>query len=60
MNEPDIQTNTDPHANRRQVLYWRLLARLFDGDEQPSLESASVDQDIKPFAMFLSQIVGAR
>ncbi|WP_129840562.1 VWA domain-containing protein [Streptomyces sp. RFCAC02] len=29
-------------ANRRQVLYWRLLARLFDRDEQPALESASV------------------
>ncbi|MEE6263119.1 VWA domain-containing protein [Plantactinospora sonchi] len=29
-------------ANRRQVLYWRLLARLFDPDEQPRLESASV------------------
>ncbi|MEV4186003.1 VWA domain-containing protein [Streptosporangium canum] len=28
--------------NRRQVLYWRLLARLFDNDEQPSLEAASV------------------
>jgi hypothetical protein len=28
--------------NRRQVLYWRLLARVFDGDEQPSLEAASV------------------
>ncbi|MFI6452651.1 VWA domain-containing protein [Streptosporangium amethystogenes] len=28
--------------NRRQVLYWRLLARLFDNDEQPALESASV------------------
>ncbi|MFC0003598.1 VWA domain-containing protein [Micromonospora siamensis] len=28
--------------NRRQVLYWRLLARLFDPDEQPTLESASV------------------
>jgi hypothetical protein len=28
--------------NRRQVLYWRLLARLFDPDEQPSLEAASV------------------
>ncbi|MFI0448952.1 VWA domain-containing protein [Actinomadura sp. 6N118] len=35
-------TNADPNANRRQVLYWRLLARLFDGDEQPSLEAASV------------------
>src|SRR5262245_60078390 len=29
-------------SRRRQVLYWRLLARLFDGQEQPSLESASV------------------
>jgi VWA domain-containing protein len=28
--------------NRRQVLYWRLLARVFDGEEQPSLEAASV------------------
>ncbi|MEU7895330.1 VWA domain-containing protein [Nonomuraea sp. NPDC049152] len=28
--------------NRRQVLYWRLLARLFEPDEQPSLESSSV------------------
>ncbi|MFE9696655.1 VWA domain-containing protein [Streptomyces sp. NPDC006270] len=32
----------DPHDNRRQVLYWRLLARLFDGEEQPALESASL------------------
>ncbi len=28
--------------NRRQVLYWRLLARVFDTEEQPSLEAASV------------------
>lgn len=28
--------------SRRQVLYWRLLARLFDPEEQPSLESASL------------------
>ncbi|SCG45603.1 VWA domain containing CoxE-like protein [Micromonospora echinaurantiaca] len=28
--------------NRRQVLYWRLLARLFSPDEQPALESASM------------------
>ncbi|MEU4688141.1 VWA domain-containing protein [Actinoplanes sp. NPDC023714] len=28
--------------NRRQVLYWRLLARLFDPDEQPALESGSM------------------
>ncbi|MFG2322715.1 VWA domain-containing protein [Streptomyces sp. NPDC048568] len=33
-----------PHAddNRRQVLYWRLLARLFDPEEQAALESASL------------------
>ncbi|MFE4021093.1 VWA domain-containing protein [Streptomyces sp. NPDC059101] len=38
----------DPHDNRRQVLYWRLLARLFDHEEQATLESASlaVVQDI--------------
>ena len=28
--------------NRRQVLYWRLLSRLFDPEEQASLESASL------------------
>jgi hypothetical protein len=28
--------------NRRQVLYWRLLARLFDPEEQAALESGSV------------------
>jgi hypothetical protein len=28
--------------NRRQVLYWRLLARIFDPDEQAALESGSV------------------
>jgi hypothetical protein len=27
---------------RRQILYWRLLARVFDTEEQPSLEAASV------------------
>ncbi|MFD5661922.1 vWA domain-containing protein [Streptomyces hirsutus] len=32
----------DPDDNRRQVLYWRLLARLFDPEEQASLESASL------------------
>lgn len=32
----------NPDANRRQVLYWRLLARLFDPEEQPALEAASV------------------
>ncbi|EHR61011.1 VWA domain-containing protein [Saccharomonospora cyanea] len=30
------------HDNRRQVLYWRLLARLFDPEERASLEAASV------------------
>ncbi|QKG21664.1 VWA domain-containing protein [Actinomadura verrucosospora] len=30
------------HENRRQALYWRLLARLFDPEEQASLEAASV------------------
>ncbi|MEU6944687.1 VWA domain-containing protein [Streptomyces sp. NPDC046316] len=32
----------DADENRRQVLYWRLLARLFDAEEQPGLESASL------------------
>lgn len=32
----------DADENRRQVLYWRLLARLFDPEEQPGLESASL------------------
>jgi hypothetical protein len=32
----------DRDDNRRQVLYWRLLARLFDYEEQAALESASV------------------
>jgi len=31
-----------PDDNRRQVLYWRLLARLFDSEEQIALESASL------------------
>ncbi len=33
---------TTSHETRRQVLYWRMLSRLFDGDEQPSLETASM------------------
>ncbi|MEU6005148.1 VWA domain-containing protein [Streptomyces sp. NPDC047453] len=32
----------DPYDNRRQVLYWRLLACLFDPEEQAGLESASL------------------
>ncbi|MEU8749150.1 vWA domain-containing protein [Streptomyces chartreusis] len=35
-------TAPDPEENRRQVLYWRLLARLFDPEEQAGLESASL------------------
>jgi hypothetical protein len=33
---------SDPNETRRQVLYWRLLARMFDGEEQPALEASSV------------------
>jgi hypothetical protein len=36
----DSRAAADEH--RRQVLYWRLLARVFDDEEQPSLESVSV------------------
>jgi hypothetical protein len=32
----------DSDENRRQVSYWRLLARLFDHEEQTTLESASL------------------
>jgi hypothetical protein len=35
-------SGADRHSNRRQVLDWRLLARLFDHEEQPALESASL------------------
>jgi hypothetical protein len=35
-------TEVDFHENRRQVLYWRLLARLFDHEEQATLEAASL------------------
>ncbi len=46
--------------NRRQVLYWRLLARLFDNEEQASLESASlaVVEDIGLPAALLDPHVG--
>ncbi|MFE6985300.1 VWA domain-containing protein [Streptomyces griseus] len=40
--EAPPQAGPDPYDNRRQVLYWRLLARLFDGEEQPALETASL------------------
>ncbi|MBX9427265.1 MULTISPECIES: VWA domain-containing protein [Streptomyces] len=32
----------DRDDNRRQVLYWRLLARLFDPEEQAALEASSL------------------
>ncbi|WP_188190040.1 VWA domain-containing protein [Nonomuraea sp. SYSU D8015] len=35
-------TETIQNETRRQVLYWRLLSRLFGPDEQPALETASV------------------
>ncbi|MEU0739001.1 VWA domain-containing protein [Streptomyces sp. NPDC006134] len=40
--ETGAPTGPDPYDNRRQVLYWRLLARLFDPEEQAALESASL------------------
>ncbi|WP_030914168.1 vWA domain-containing protein [Streptosporangium amethystogenes] len=42
MNRHSENSTASAEQNRRQVLYWRLLARLFDSDEQPALESASV------------------
>jgi len=35
-------TEPDSAENRREVLYWRLLARLFGHEEEAALESASV------------------
>ncbi len=35
-------TPKETTQTRRQILYWRLLARVFDTEEQPSLEAASV------------------
>ncbi|MFF3731045.1 VWA domain-containing protein [Streptomyces sp. NPDC002476] len=40
--DPGGDPVANPYDNRRQVLYWRLLARLFDHEEQPTLESASL------------------
>ncbi|MEV4257617.1 VWA domain-containing protein [Spirillospora sp. NPDC049652] len=40
---PDAASAADrAHANRRRALYWRLMARMFDGEEQPALESSAV------------------
>ncbi|MGI5499696.1 VWA domain-containing protein [Lentzea sp. CA-135723] len=51
---------TDAQENRRQVLYWRLLSRLFDPEEQAALESASlaVLQDIGLPPALLDQHAG--
>ncbi|WP_432157651.1 VWA domain-containing protein [Streptomyces sp. bgisy153] len=38
----DTTPLTNAHDSRRQVLYWRLLARLFDPEEQATLESAAL------------------
>ncbi|NUP79595.1 MAG: VWA domain-containing protein [Nonomuraea sp.] len=35
-------TSTGADETRRQVLYWRLMSRLFSADEQPALETASM------------------
>ncbi|MFE6183277.1 VWA domain-containing protein [Streptomyces sp. NPDC056465] len=35
-------TGDSAHDNRRQVMYWRLLAQLFDPEEHAALESASL------------------
>ncbi|GIG70080.1 vWA domain-containing protein [Phytomonospora endophytica] len=37
-----MSIDINPDENRRQVLYWRLLARVFGAEEQAALESASV------------------
>jgi len=44
MTDPTTEESPEAasHDNRRQVLYWRLLARLFDPEEQATLESASL------------------
>jgi Mg-chelatase subunit ChlD len=44
MSELDATFDDAPATqdNRRQVLYWRLLAQLFDPEEQAALESASL------------------
>ncbi|WP_067845173.1 VWA domain-containing protein [Nocardia lijiangensis] len=33
---------TDSNETRRQILYWRLLAGIFDSEQQPALETSSV------------------
>jgi hypothetical protein len=40
--KPTIEFPSGADENRRQVLYWRMLARMFDGEEQPALEASSV------------------
>ncbi|MEU6021789.1 VWA domain-containing protein [Micromonospora sp. NPDC047134] len=59
MTDSDLTPSDLAAANRRQVLYWRLLARIFDPDEQPTLESASmaVVEDLGLPAMLLDPTV---
>jgi hypothetical protein len=40
--DDDRTADAGRDAARRQVLYWRLLSRVFGADEQPSLETTSV------------------
>ncbi|MFI0896246.1 VWA domain-containing protein [Streptomyces sp. NPDC020983] len=40
--QPTAPVPAPAHDTRRQVVYWRLLARLFDQEEQAALESASL------------------
>jgi hypothetical protein len=42
MTETTETTEPDSAENRREVLYWRLLARLFGHEEEAALETASV------------------
>lgn len=42
MTGPDATPEGGAAETRRQILYWRLLARLFDPEEQAALESGSM------------------
>ncbi|HET9169131.1 MAG TPA: VWA domain-containing protein [Actinospica sp.] len=48
MTVPSSDVEVDAEENRRQLLYWQLLGRLFDREEQSNLESSAlaVVQDI--------------
>ncbi len=40
--DPTGDAGVRPDETRRQVLYWRLMSRLFGADEQPALERSSL------------------